>query len=85
MMVVSVKDNQQFYIAPTTLSTPRHWENWDTAWVPIKPALANSLYVGFCSTLMTLATTIANMPLAVVSPSLLRTVVRHAASTTSAV
>lgn len=27
MLIVSLKDNNQFYLNPTTLTQPTHWEN----------------------------------------------------------
>ncbi len=54
MVIVSVKDNQQFYFAPATLTQPMHWENWQTAYGLITPALANSLVVSISSTFLTL-------------------------------
>lgn len=54
MIIVSVKDNQQFYLAPATLTTPLHWENWRTAWDAVTPTVANSLFISTSSTLLTL-------------------------------
>ncbi len=50
MLVVSVKTNAQFYIAPATLTEPAHWENWGTAWKLITPTLANSVFISIAST-----------------------------------
>ncbi len=54
MIVVSVKDNQQFYLAPATLTQPLHVENWRTAWDAVTPTVANSLFISTSSTLLTL-------------------------------
>jgi ABC-type glycerol-3-phosphate transport system permease component len=54
MIIVSLKDNQQFYLMPAALTQPLHWENWRTAWEMITPTLANSLYISISSTLVTL-------------------------------
>ena len=54
MIVVSVKDNQQFYLAPATVTQPMHWENWRTAWDAVTPTVANSLFISTSSTLLTL-------------------------------
>ena len=54
MIVVSVKDNQQFYLAPAALTQPMQWENWRTAWEAVTPTVANSLFISTSSTLLTL-------------------------------
>jgi ABC-type glycerol-3-phosphate transport system permease component len=54
MVIVSLKDNRQFYFAPATLTEPMHWENWNTAYQMITPALANSLVVSITTTILTL-------------------------------
>lgn len=54
MVIVSVKDNQQFYLAPATLTQPLHWENWRAAWEAVTPTVANSLFISTSSTLLTL-------------------------------
>jgi len=50
MMIVSLKDNNQFYLAPTTLTQPIHWDNWSTAWTMISPAVANSVFLSTTAT-----------------------------------
>ncbi|MDX6765804.1 MAG: ABC transporter permease subunit [Candidatus Methylacidiphilales bacterium] len=50
MLVVSIKDNSQFYAAPATLTSPAHWENWQFAFELIMPSVANSLYIALSST-----------------------------------
>ena len=55
MLVVSLKDNQQFYLSPAAPNAPYHWDNWSLAWRTILPSLANSLFVSTMSTLFTLA------------------------------
>lgn len=54
MLIVSVKNNTQFYEAPAALTFPLHWENWFTAWHAVVPALANSIFVTAMSTAITL-------------------------------
>lgn len=54
MIVVSLKDNVQFYLAPASLTNPLHWENWRTAWVMVTPTVANSVFISISSTLLTL-------------------------------
>ncbi len=54
MIIVSVKDNQQFYLEPATLTQPMHWENWRAAWEAVTPTVANSLFISTSSTLLTL-------------------------------
>ncbi|MGD9782309.1 MAG: ABC transporter permease subunit [Kiritimatiellia bacterium] len=50
MMIVSLKDNNQFYLAPTTLTQPIHWSNWATAWQMISPTVANSIFLSTMAT-----------------------------------
>ena len=50
MALVSFKSNQQFYLAPTTLTLPLHCENWTRAWHQVSPALANSLFISITAT-----------------------------------
>ena len=54
MMIVSVKNNEQFYLAPATLTHPFHWENWRIAWDMVTPTVANSLFIATSSTMITL-------------------------------
>ena len=54
MVIVSVKNNEQFYLAPAALSQPFHWENWRIAWEMVTPTVANSLFISSSSTLLTL-------------------------------
>ncbi len=54
MMVVSVKNNEQFYSKPATLTKPMFWENWNYAWEMITPCLANSLVISISATFITL-------------------------------
>jgi ABC-type glycerol-3-phosphate transport system permease component len=54
MLIVSVKNNTQFYDAPAALTFPLHWENWAIAWSAVVPALANSIFITCCSTVLTL-------------------------------
>lgn len=50
MLIVSLKDNNQFYLAPTTLTQPIHWSNWATAWQMISPTVANSIFLSTTAT-----------------------------------
>jgi ABC-type glycerol-3-phosphate transport system permease component len=54
MLIVSLKDNKQFYFSPATLTKPMHWENWSIAYQMITPALANSLIISITTTVLTL-------------------------------
>jgi ABC-type glycerol-3-phosphate transport system permease component len=54
MVIVSLKDNTQFYTAPATLTQPLHWENWAVAYSMITPCLANSMVVSITGTICTL-------------------------------
>jgi ABC-type glycerol-3-phosphate transport system permease component len=54
MLVVSFKTNPQFYQNPMLPTTPLHWENWRAAWTLISPSLANSYFISFTATLLTL-------------------------------
>jgi ABC-type glycerol-3-phosphate transport system permease component len=54
MVIVSIKDNAQFYFAPATLTKPMHWINWKIAYDMITPSLANSLVISITGTWMTL-------------------------------
>ena len=45
MIIVSLKENTQFYRAPTTLTFPVHWDNWSTAWSLVSPTVANSIFL----------------------------------------
>jgi len=55
MLVVSLKDNQQFYLSPATLEGPYHWENWRAAMDAVLPSLANTMFIATTSTALTLA------------------------------
>lgn len=50
MLIVSLKDNNQFYLNPTTLTQPTHWENWSTAWAMVSPTVANSIFLSTTAT-----------------------------------
>ena len=54
MIIVSLKDNTQFYDAPAKLTYPYHWENWRTAWDAVIPALANSIFTTTGATAFTI-------------------------------
>ena len=50
MLIVSLKDNNQFYLHPTALTQPTHWENWSTAWQMVSPTVANSIFLSTTAT-----------------------------------
>jgi len=50
MVIVSLKTNTQFYLAPTALTHPMHWENWASAWELVSPTVANSIYLSTLGT-----------------------------------
>ena len=50
MLIVSLKDNNQFYLSPTALTHPTHWENWSTAWQMVSPTVANSIFLSTTAT-----------------------------------
>lgn len=50
MLIVSLKDNNQFYLSPTTLTQPIHWTNWATAWQMVSPTVANSIFLSTTAT-----------------------------------
>ncbi len=54
MLIVSLKNNTQFYAAPATITEPFHWENWSQAWTLIGPSVANSLYISCLGTVLAL-------------------------------
>jgi ABC-type glycerol-3-phosphate transport system permease component len=54
MLIVSLKNNQQFYDAPAALTPPFHWDNWAAAWHAVIPSLANSIFITTLSTAITL-------------------------------
>lgn len=54
MLVVSLKNNQQFYARPAAVTLPLHWENWIAGWQSIAPTLANSVFISTFATLATL-------------------------------
>ena len=59
MLIVSVKDNTQFYDAPAVPSLPLHFSNWMYAWEKVVPALANSVFITSLSTVLTVLTALA--------------------------
>ena len=50
MLIVSLKDNNQFYLSPTALTRPMHWDNWSTAWAMVSPTVANSIFLSTTAT-----------------------------------
>jgi ABC-type glycerol-3-phosphate transport system permease component len=59
MLVVSLKSNAQFYHSPMTPTAPFHWENWASSWQLIAPSLANSYFISFIATILTLLVALA--------------------------
>src|SRR5262249_55227720 len=55
MLIVSVKNNTQFYEAPAAITRPVHFENWASAWQSVAPTLANSVFISTLGTALTLA------------------------------
>jgi ABC-type glycerol-3-phosphate transport system permease component len=55
MLIVSLKDNTQFYEHPAAITSPVHWENWTAAWNVVTPTVANSIFISTCATALTLA------------------------------
>lgn len=45
MLIVSLKNNDQFYSAPAKITEPLIWDNWSTSYGLITPCLANSLLI----------------------------------------
>jgi len=54
MLVVSFKDNKQFYNHPWVLTFPLRWENWAVAWHTVGVYIANSIFLAVTATLITL-------------------------------
>lgn len=54
MIVVSLKDNTQFYEKPAVLTQPYHWENWKVGWEKVTPAIANTMFTSSYATILTL-------------------------------
>jgi ABC-type glycerol-3-phosphate transport system permease component len=50
MIIVSIKNNNQFYQSSTTITTPAHWENIATAWYAVLPSVANSVFTTTAAT-----------------------------------
>lgn len=55
MLVISFKDNAQFYNQPWVPTFPLHWENWSEAWNTVGVYIANSVFLAVTATLITLA------------------------------
>jgi len=55
MLVVSFKDNTQFYRHPWVPTWPLHWENWLQAWNTVGVFIANSIFIAVTATIITLA------------------------------
>ncbi len=54
MIIVSFKDNTQFYSAPVTIGQPLHIENWGNAWDTIRDSMGNTIYATVTATAFTL-------------------------------
>jgi multiple sugar transport system permease protein len=54
MLVISFKDNAQFYRYPWVFTQPFHWGNWATAWDTIGVAIANSVFLAVTATIFSL-------------------------------
>jgi ABC-type glycerol-3-phosphate transport system permease component len=54
MLVVSFKNNAQYYDNPAMPTAPYHGANWVSAWHLIIPSLANSIFITTSSTALTL-------------------------------
>ena len=55
MVIVSLKNNEQFYLAPATLTHPVFWSNWKIAWAMVTPTVANSLFISTSMSVISLA------------------------------
>lgn len=55
MLIVSLKDNRQYFQSPALPTAPFHFENWRAAWDVVQPSIANSIFLSISATLMTLA------------------------------
>lgn len=55
MLVISLKDNTQFYQQPWVPTWPLHWGNWAKAWDTVGVAIANSVFLAITTTLLTLS------------------------------
>jgi ABC-type glycerol-3-phosphate transport system permease component len=54
MLVVSLKDNKQFYNHPWVPTWPLHWENWVEAWNTVGVCISNSVFIAVTTTVITL-------------------------------
>lgn len=59
MLVISFKDNREFYNHPWVLTFPLHWENWVLAWNTVGVSIANSVFLAVTSTIVSLVVAIA--------------------------
>jgi ABC-type glycerol-3-phosphate transport system permease component len=55
MLVVSFKDNTQFYNSPWVPTFPLHVSNWLSAWNEVGVNIANSVFLAVTQTIITLA------------------------------
>jgi len=54
MIVVSFKDNTQFYTKPTKITHPLHLENWTDAWNAVGVSTSNTVYASIAATALAL-------------------------------
>jgi len=54
MLIISFKDNKQFYNRTWLPTWPLHWENWAEAWDTVGVYIANSVFLAVTATLITL-------------------------------
>jgi ABC-type glycerol-3-phosphate transport system permease component len=54
MLIISFKDNKQFYNSPWRLTLPLNWENWGVAWDTVGVHIANSVFLAVTATAITL-------------------------------
>jgi ABC-type glycerol-3-phosphate transport system permease component len=59
MLVISCKDNRQFYNHPWVLTFPLNWANWKLAWDTVGVSIANSVFLAVTSTVFSLVVAIA--------------------------
>jgi ABC-type glycerol-3-phosphate transport system permease component len=54
MLVISFKNNKQFYNRPWVPTFPLHWTNWAEAWDTVGVFIANSVFLAVTAVLITL-------------------------------
>ena len=58
MLVISFKDNTQFYNNTWVPTFPLHWANWAEAWNTVGVSIANSIFMAVTQTIITLSVAI---------------------------